>query len=44
MKLSPGNSPPNTSIARYVPTTGTAWMMPSVMRSPVPDSRSSGSE
>ena len=44
MKSSPGNSPPKIRNDRYVPTTGIARMMPEVMRRPVPDSRSSGSE
>ena len=44
MKSLPGNSPPNMKNATYVPTTGTAWVMPWVIRRPVPESRSSGSE
>ena len=40
----PGYSPPNTNMLMYVPTTGMDSMMPWAMRSPVPDSRSSGSE
>ncbi len=41
---SPGNSPPNRNVATYVPTSGTEMITPCRMRSPAPDSRSSGSE
>jgi hypothetical protein len=40
----PGNSEPNTSQCAQVPRTGMACTMPDMIRSPVPDSRSSGSE
>lgn len=40
----PGYWLPNTNMVRYVPTTGIDWMIPCAMRSPVPDSRSSGRE
>ncbi len=41
---SPGNSPPNSAAEAQVPMTGTDRMMADAMRSPVPDSPSSGSE
>ncbi len=44
MKSVPGNSPPKTKNDMYVPTTGMESMMPWAIRSPVPESRSSGSE
>jgi hypothetical protein len=44
MKMAPGYWPPKTKKLRYVPTTGTESMIPSAIRRPVPDSRSSGSE
>lgn len=40
----PGYWPPKTKKLMYVPTTGTDSMMPWAILSPVPDSRSSGSE
>ncbi len=40
----PGNWPPKTKNWKYVPTTGIDSMMPCAVRSPVPESRSSGSE
>ena len=40
----PGNSLPNSAHCVHVPITGTDSVMPDAMRSPVPDSRSSGSE
>ena len=40
----PGNSEPNTANATQVPTTGMDSMIACAMRSPVPESRSSGSE
>ena len=44
MKSWPGNSPPKAKKESQVPTTGTARMIASAIRRPVPDSRSSGSE
>ncbi len=44
MKSLPGNSPPKMKNMRYVPTTGIDSMMPATMRTPTPESRSSGSE
>ena len=43
-KSCPGNSPPKRNIDRYVPTIGTDRTAPSMNRTPVPESRSSGSE
>ena len=40
----PGNCPPNRKNEMYVPTIGMPRITPSRIRSPVPDSRSSGSE
>ena len=40
----PGNSPPNRKKEMYVPITGMDLMTPSMMRRPLPESRSSGSE
>ena len=40
---SPGNSPPNSTNESHVPTSGMPSAIPSVMRRPVPESRSSGS-
>jgi len=44
MNAVPGNSPSKSRNENQVPITGEAWMMPWVIRRPVPDSRSSGSE
>ena len=41
--IGPGKPPPNSSAEIQVPTSGMASTIPSTMRSPVPDSRSSGS-
>ena len=41
---SPGNSPPNSMYEIQGPATGTAFTMPSMMRRPLPESTSSGSE
>jgi hypothetical protein len=40
----PGNSPPNNAHCVQVPITGTDRVIPDAIRSPVPESRSSGSE
>ena len=40
----PGNSPPKRKNEMYVPMTGMDLMTPSMMRRPLPESRSSGSE
>ena len=40
----PGNSPPKTRNAIHAPTSGIDITTEYAMRSPVPDSRSSGSE
>ena len=40
----PGNSEPNSAHDAQVPITGTDRAIASAIRSPVPDSRSSGSE
>ncbi|GEM_PF-6489174 len=40
----PGNSPLKMKNSSQVPTNGIARIRPSTNRSPVPDSRSSGSE
>ena len=40
----PGHSPPNRAYVVRSPMNGIARMMAWVIRSPVPDSRSSGSE
>ena len=44
MMASPGNGPSNTAKASQEPMTGMDCISPSAMRSPVPESRSSGSE
>ncbi len=44
MISSPGYSPPNTRNASHVPTNGTDSSTDHMIRRPVPDSRSSGSE
>ena len=40
----PGNSPPNSPEEMLVPITGIPLIIPSIMRNPLPESRSSGSE
>ena len=40
----PGNLPPKTRKAAQLPITGMDWMIASAIRSPVPESRSSGRE
>jgi hypothetical protein len=40
----PGNSPRNSTQCSHVPTTGMDRVNPEAIRSPVPESRSSGSE
>ncbi|OUD85258.1 hypothetical protein BC477_12655 [Clavibacter michiganensis subsp. michiganensis] len=44
MMCVPGNSPPNRRNEIHVPMTGMPFTMPSMMRRPLPESRSSGSE
>ncbi len=44
MMCSPGNSPPKMKYERYDPMIGIDFTTPSVMRRPLPESTSSGSE